>query len=95
MGSRRTEDGGRAAGTKPAPAETFVLPVFQLRGERSRVVVTGRRTDDNDRCELVVITDTGGSVALYPHGAAKFGVRVDETTAVKVARAILAAVDGQ
>lgn len=77
----------------PDPAESYVLPVFQLHKERHRLVVTGRRTDDGARCELVVITDTGGSVALYPHGATKLGVRVDEATAVKVARTILAAVD--
>lgn len=70
-------------------AENYDLPVFQLHGERSRVVVTGRRTDDGDRCELVVITDTGGSVALYPHGATQLGVRVDEAAAVTMAQAIL------
>ncbi|MGH3916801.1 MAG: hypothetical protein ACRDTC_25840 [Pseudonocardiaceae bacterium] len=78
----------------PDPPETYILPIFQLHGERSRVVVTGVRTDDGDRCELVVITDTGGSVAIYPHGATQWGVRVEQATAVRVARAILAAVDG-
>ncbi|MCA1693503.1 MAG: hypothetical protein LC749_01540 [Actinobacteria bacterium] len=78
----------------PDPPETYILPIFQLHGERSRVVVTGVRTDDGDRCELVVITDTGGSVAFYPHGATRLGVRVEEATAVRVARAILAAADG-
>lgn len=76
------------------PPENYVLPVFQLRGERGRVVVTGLRTDDGSRCELLVVADLGGSFAFYPHGATQLGVRVEQATAVRVARAILAAVDG-
>jgi hypothetical protein len=62
------------------------LPIMQLRGERARVVVTGRRTDDNDRCELLLVADTGGSFALYPHGVDRFGVRLDGDGAAAAAR---------
>lgn len=78
---------------QPDSPPGYDLPVFQLRGERDRLVVSGRRTDDNDRCELLLVADVGGSFALYPHGAAQLGVRLPEDGAVTVARAILAAVE--
>jgi hypothetical protein len=34
------------------------------------------RTDDSSRCELLVVRDTSGSLALYPHGGSTFGVRL-------------------
>ena len=71
----------------PVPAATnYDLPVIQLAGERERLVVTGRRTDDADCCELLVVHDAGGSFALYPHGAAQLGVRLSQETAATVAR---------
>ncbi|MFN2494904.1 MAG: hypothetical protein ABR608_03205 [Pseudonocardiaceae bacterium] len=77
----------------PNPPPSYDLPIFQLQGERERLVVVGRRTDDNDRCELLLVAEVGGSFALYPHGAAPLGVRLAEDGAVTVARAILAAVE--
>ncbi len=65
--------------------------IMQRDNEISRVVVDGRRTDDGDRCTLVVIQERyGGTWALYPHGWGTFGVRLETSAAVKVARAILA-----
>ena len=61
----------------------------QLQNERSRVIVEGKRTDDGDRCTLVVIQEVGGTWALYPHGWGKFGVRLNNGEAVTVAQAIL------
>ena len=75
------------------PATQLRPAVFQLQGERDRLVVVGRRTDDNDRCELLLVAEVGGSFALYPHGAAQLGVRLAESGAVTVAKAILAAVE--
>ncbi|MCA1704305.1 MAG: hypothetical protein LC808_14015 [Actinobacteria bacterium] len=65
--------------------------VMQRDNEISRVVVEGRRTDDGDRCTLVVIQEWyGGGWALYPHGWGTFGVRLEKSAAATVARAILA-----
>ena len=57
--------------------------------ERARVVVDGQRTDDGDRCTLVVVGETGGTWSLYPHGWGKFGVRLSGQEALRVAQAIL------
>lgn len=65
-------------------------PVTQLKDEHSRTVVEGRRTDDGDLCTLVVVREVSGTWALYPHGDAKFGVRLAGAEALKVAQAILA-----
>lgn len=62
---------------------------MQRENERSRVVVDGRRTDDGDRCSLVVVHKVGGTGALYPHGAHQLGVRLSKAEAVKAAQAIL------
>lgn len=63
--------------------------VMQRENERGRLVVAGRRTDDGGRCELLVVHEVGGTWALYPHGAARFGVRLAHEGAVTVARTIL------
>lgn len=66
--------------------------VMQLHNERSRTVVDGNRTDDDQLCKLVVVHEvTGGCVAFYPHGTTQLGVRLTKADAVKVAQAILAA----
>ncbi|MCA1600371.1 MAG: hypothetical protein LC776_01565 [Acidobacteria bacterium] len=62
---------------------------MQRENEHSRVVVDGKRTDDNTRCSLVVIHEVGGTWALYPHGWGKFGVRLSKAEAIKAAQAIL------
>ncbi|HEU0088942.1 MAG TPA: hypothetical protein VFQ77_15060 [Pseudonocardiaceae bacterium] len=59
--------------------------VMQRENERGRVVVAGRRTDDGERCALVVVAEVGQMWAFYPHGAAQLGVRVAAADAVKVA----------
>jgi hypothetical protein len=65
--------------------------IMQRDNERGRVVVPGKRTDDDDRCTLVVVHEVaGGRWAFYPHGWDKFGVRLEKAEAVQVARAILA-----
>ena len=58
--------------------------VMQRENERARLVVDGKRTDDRTRCELVVIREVGGTVAIYPHGAARFGVRLAGVDAAAV-----------
>lgn len=57
--------------------------------ERSRTVVDGRRIDDGDLCTLVAVHETGGTWALYLHGWGKFGVRLPQAEAIRMARAIL------
>lgn len=52
-------------------------------------MVDGKRTDNAERCTLVVVHEVGGSWAWYPHGFGKFGVRLPRAEAVKVAQAIL------
>lgn len=64
--------------------------VMQRENEITRVVLDGRRTDDGDRCTLIVIRELGGTWAFYPHGMAQLGVRLGKEGAVTVARAILA-----
>ncbi|MGH3932570.1 MAG: hypothetical protein ACRDTF_21650 [Pseudonocardiaceae bacterium] len=68
----------------PAPA------VMQRNNERSRVVMDGRRTDDGDRCTLIMIHEVGDTWVFYPHGAGQFGVRLTKVDAVKVAQVVLA-----
>lgn len=63
--------------------------VMQRENEHGRVVLDGRRTDDNDRCELLLVSEVGRTWALYPHGAWKLGVRVPHAEAVRLAHAIL------
>lgn len=59
--------------------------------EHSRVVVTGRSTDDGTPCTVVVAHERGDQWAIYPHGWGKFGVRLPITEALTVAHAIIAA----
>ena len=65
------------------------LPVMQRDNERGRMAVYGKRTDNGERCTLVVVAEVGRTWAFYPHGVAQLGVRVDQQEAVKVAEAIL------
>jgi hypothetical protein len=62
---------------------------MQRENERSRVVVDGKRTDDGDRCSLVVVHEVSGTWAVYPHGADQLGVRLSKAEAVKTAQTIL------
>lgn len=55
--------------------------IMQLENERRRVVLDGRRTDDNARCTLVVVRELNGDLAIYPHGVAKLGVRLSAAEA--------------
>ncbi|MCA1672957.1 MAG: hypothetical protein LC799_12430 [Actinobacteria bacterium] len=71
--------------------DTSEPAIMQRDNEISRVVVDGRRTDDGDRCTLVVVHERyGGTWAFYPHGFGKFGVRLEKSAAAEVAQAILA-----
>ncbi len=65
------------------------LPVMQRENERGRVAVDGQRTDNGQRCTLVVVSEVGRTWAFYPHGWNTFGVRVGQPEAVKVAKSIL------
>lgn len=71
--------------------DTTQPAVMQRDNEISRVVVEGRRTDDGDRCTLIVVQERyGGGWAFYPHGWGTFGVRLARSAAAKVAQTILA-----
>jgi hypothetical protein len=63
--------------------------IIQRENERGRLTVEGKRTDDGDRCSLLLVQETGGMWALYLHGAAQLGVRVTEEVAAQLARVIL------
>lgn len=69
--------------------DTAEPAIMQWDNERGRVAVDGRRTDDGGRCTLLAVRETRGTWALYPHGAAKLGVRLPVAEAVKIAQAIL------
>ncbi|MCA1705638.1 MAG: hypothetical protein LC808_21215 [Actinobacteria bacterium] len=43
--------------------------VSQTENERKRLAVDGQRTDDRTRCTLLLVYETSGTWALYPHGA--------------------------
>ena len=57
--------------------------------EWSRMVATGKRTDDGTPCELLAVNEIGGAWALYPHGGTRLGVRLPRDEAQRLARAIL------
>lgn len=85
------EASGDSGKNRPQPAapDTPTPAIMQRENERSRIVVAGRRVDDNTRCTLVVIQEVGGMRALYPHGWGKFGVRLAKPDAVNLAQAVL------
>lgn len=87
---RQPDKNRSARPDEAAPAALAMNVVMQRDNERRRVVVEGRRTDDGDRCALVVIHERSGGWALYPHGVAQLGVRVSGSDAAAVAAAILA-----
>jgi hypothetical protein len=66
-----------------------VGPISQRVRERGRLVVVGTRTDDGDKCSLLVVSELGGQWCLYPHGAAQLGVRMPTAEAERVARFLL------
>jgi hypothetical protein len=63
--------------------------VMQREREHCRLTAEGRRTEDGDRCTLLVVHERGGVWAFYPHGWGKFGVRLPAEQARRVAQAIL------
>ncbi|MGH3628589.1 MAG: hypothetical protein ACRDRL_14290 [Sciscionella sp.] len=73
----------------PARPGSSEWPLTTGEKERSRLVVAGQRADDGGRCTVVVIHERSGCWGVYPHGFAKFGVRLSRAEAVKVAQAIL------
>lgn len=63
-------------------------PDGQLDGEHSRTTLDGRRTDDSTRYTLLVISEIGGTWALYPHGVDQLGVRLSKSEATTLAQVI-------
>ena len=63
--------------------------IMQRENERSRMVASGKRTDDGTACTLLAVSEIGGVWALYPHGADQLGVRLPADEAARIARAIL------
>lgn len=62
--------------------------IMQREHERERIVVDGKRTDDNSRCSLIVIHEIGGTWVFYPHGDRKLGVRLAKAEAGNMAQVI-------
>jgi hypothetical protein len=50
--------------------------VMQRANELSRLLVDGKRTDNDERCMLLAVREVGGTWALYLHGDPKLGVRI-------------------
>lgn len=57
-------------------------------GERARVVVTGRNTEDDRPCTVLVIHEEGGSWVI--HGLGNQGVRLPAADTTELVHAILA-----
>jgi len=57
-------------------------------GERARLVVSGRNTEDDRPCTVIVIHEEGGTWAI--HGLGNRGVRLPTRDVVTLAEAILA-----
>ena len=70
--------------------ETRGLTVIEVSdrvpGERARIVVQGRNTEDNGQCTVVVIHEEAGTWAI--HGLGNQGVRVPTTDMAALAEAI-------
>ncbi|MGH3916970.1 MAG: hypothetical protein ACRDTC_26700 [Pseudonocardiaceae bacterium] len=64
-------------------------PLTTHEKEHSRLVADGERTDNGEHRSLVLVHETGGIWAAYPHGAAQLGVCLPHTEAVKIAQKIL------
>ena len=56
-------------------------------GERARLVVSGRRTDDGSQCTVIVIHEDSGTWAI--HGLGNQGVRVSAVDMVALGEAIV------
>lgn len=56
--------------------------VMQWENEPGRMV-SGKRIDNGPRCSLVLVRETGGSRAVYPHGAGQMGVRLSPEAAAR------------
>ena len=63
--------------------------VSQRENEISRVVLTGRRTDDGAACSVVVVRELGGTWAIYPHGMSQLGARLRNDEMATMTHAIL------
>ncbi|MGH4017060.1 MAG: hypothetical protein ACRDSL_24665 [Pseudonocardiaceae bacterium] len=68
----------RASDTAAVPPQRTVM---QWENERGPMVVSAKRTDNGSRCSLVLVRETGGSWAVYPHGAGQLGVRLSPEAA--------------
>lgn len=62
---------------------------MQRHHEQARLVADGRRTDDGQKCSLVLIQSAGGVWRLCPHGVDKFGVVLTDAEARRAAQWIL------
>ncbi len=72
------------------PAAEPARRVMQRENERARVLVDGKRTDDDTDCMLVVVHERIGDCwAFYPHGVGRFGVRLTKVAALKMAKEII------
>lgn len=69
--------------------ESGELPVMQREDELARLVAEGRRSDNGERCSLVLVRRTGGDWFFYPHGMDQLGVRLSDPEARRVAALIV------
>jgi hypothetical protein len=68
-------------------SQTVIEVTDRVPGERARLVVKGRRADDNSTCTLVVIHERSGTWAI--HGLGNPGVRLPTADMAALAEAIL------
>ena len=57
--------------------------------ERDRVIALGRRTDNDERCTLLVVSEADGSWSFYGLGASA-GVKLGRADTVALVESILA-----
>jgi hypothetical protein len=66
---------------------TVIQVSERVHGERVRLVVSGRRTDDESACTLLVIHEDSGTWAI--HGLGNQGVRVSAADMAALGEAIV------
>jgi hypothetical protein len=57
--------------------------------ERDRVIALGRRTDNDERCSLLVVSEADGSWSFYGLGASA-GIKLGQADTVALVELILA-----
>ena len=75
-------------GNRTTDKDRAVIQVSdRVPGERARVVMSGRNTEDGSHCTVIVIHEQDGTWAI--HGLGNPGVRLPATEMVALAETIL------